>query len=107
MGSQEVQTFLEGLLTNDGLMSSLEVVEEVSSVKIRKSPIWNTFANSNNHVLRKLIQADGKETTNPEKNSKKIFSFYEVLFDKKLDRIIYQETCPFLNSPNIPELTPS
>ena len=39
MAGREVQTFLDDLLTNDGLMPSLEVVEKVSSVKIRKYSI--------------------------------------------------------------------
>ena len=56
--------------------------------------------------IRKLIQVDGKETINPESISKEILSFYEVLYDEKLDTIIDQETCPFLISPDIPKLTP-
>ena len=59
------------------------------------------FLNSENNKkkkssIRKLIQADGKETTNPESISKKILSFYEDLYDEKLDTIIDQETSLFL-----------
>ena len=41
MTGQEGQKFLDYLLSNDGLLASLEVVEKVSSVKIRKSNICN------------------------------------------------------------------
>ena len=55
--------------------------------------------------IRKLIQSNGKESTNPNTISKEIEFFFADLYDEKAEFTFDQTTCPLLNSANTPKLS--